>query len=44
MDRQGNAFVKSKFMSDPNKAGKAAQAFMQMRKFDIEKIVQATLA
>jgi predicted 3-demethylubiquinone-9 3-methyltransferase (glyoxalase superfamily) len=32
-----------KIMTDPNKAGKAAQAFMQMRKFDIEKIVQATL-
>jgi predicted 3-demethylubiquinone-9 3-methyltransferase (glyoxalase superfamily) len=32
-----------KLMTDPNKAGKAAQAFMQMRKFDIEKIVQATL-
>ncbi len=33
----------SKLMTDPNKAGKAAQAFMQMRKFDIEKIIQATL-
>jgi predicted 3-demethylubiquinone-9 3-methyltransferase (glyoxalase superfamily) len=31
-------------MSDPKKAGKAAQAFMQMRKLDIEQIVQATLA
>src|SRR5690606_20733361 len=31
-------------MSDPSKAGKAAQAFMEMRKLDIEKIVQATLA
>jgi len=30
-------------MSDPKKAGKAAQAFMQMRKFDIAQIVQATL-
>ncbi|RYY10880.1 MAG: VOC family protein, partial [Chitinophagaceae bacterium] len=36
--------ILSKVMSDPNKAGKAAKAFMQMRKFDIEKIVQATLA
>jgi predicted 3-demethylubiquinone-9 3-methyltransferase (glyoxalase superfamily) len=35
--------ILSKIMSDPDKAGKAAQAFMQMRKFDIEKIVQATL-
>jgi predicted 3-demethylubiquinone-9 3-methyltransferase (glyoxalase superfamily) len=33
--------ILSKIMSDPNKAGKAAQAFMQMRKFDIEKLVQA---
>ncbi len=31
-------------MSDPNKAGKASQAFMAMRKLDIEKIVQATMA
>ncbi|MBO9200492.1 MULTISPECIES: VOC family protein [Niastella] len=31
--------ILGKFMTDPNKAGKAAQAFMQMRKFDIEKIV-----
>jgi len=30
-------------MSDPNKAGKAAKAFMAMRKLDIEQIVQATL-
>jgi predicted 3-demethylubiquinone-9 3-methyltransferase (glyoxalase superfamily) len=35
--------ILGKIMTDPNKAGKAAQAFMQMRKFDIEKIVQATL-
>jgi len=35
--------ILGKLMTDPNKAGKAAQAFMQMRKFDIEKIVQATL-
>ena len=30
-------------MSDPEKAGKAAKAFMAMRKLDIEQIVQATL-
>lgn len=36
--------ILSKLMSDPNKAGKAAQAFMEMRKLDIEKIVQATLS
>lgn len=35
--------ILGKLMTDPHKAGKAAQAFMQMRKFDIEKIVQATL-
>jgi predicted 3-demethylubiquinone-9 3-methyltransferase (glyoxalase superfamily) len=35
--------ILSKLMTDPKKAGKAAQAFMQMRKFDIEKLVQATL-
>jgi predicted 3-demethylubiquinone-9 3-methyltransferase (glyoxalase superfamily) len=35
--------ILGKLMTDPNKAGKAAKAFMQMRKFDIEKIVQATL-
>jgi predicted 3-demethylubiquinone-9 3-methyltransferase (glyoxalase superfamily) len=35
--------ILSKVMTDPNKAGKAAKAFMQMRKFDIEKIVQATM-
>lgn len=35
--------ILGKLMTDPNKAGKAAQAFMQMRKFDIEKIVQATI-
>ncbi|MBI3134658.1 MAG: VOC family protein [Bacteroidetes bacterium] len=33
-----------KLMSDPAKAGKAAQAFMEMRKLDIEKIIQATIA
>jgi predicted 3-demethylubiquinone-9 3-methyltransferase (glyoxalase superfamily) len=35
--------ILGEIMKDPNKAGKAAQAFMQMRKFDIEKIVLATL-
>ena len=35
--------VLGKIMSDPAKAGKAAQAFMAMRKLDIEQIVQATL-
>lgn len=35
--------ILNKFMSDPGKAGKAAKAFMEMRKLDIEKIVQATL-
>ncbi|HEV7783011.1 MAG TPA: VOC family protein [Chitinophagaceae bacterium] len=34
----------SSIMSDPEKAGKAAKAFMAMRKLDIEQIVQATLA
>lgn len=33
-----------KIMSDPKKAGKAAQAFMSMRKLDIEQIVQASIA
>src|SRR6187551_683372 len=33
----------NKIMSDPAKAGKAAQAFMTMRKLDIEQIVQASL-
>lgn len=35
--------ILSKIMSDPAKAGKAAKAFMQMRKFDIEKLVQAAI-
>jgi predicted 3-demethylubiquinone-9 3-methyltransferase (glyoxalase superfamily) len=35
--------ILGKLMNDPNKAGKVVQAFMQMRKFDIDKIVQATL-
>jgi predicted 3-demethylubiquinone-9 3-methyltransferase (glyoxalase superfamily) len=33
----------SKIMSDPSKAGKAAQAFMSMRKINIEQIVQASI-
>lgn len=33
-----------KILSDPAKAGKAAQAFMSMRKLDIEQIVQASLS
>lgn len=36
--------VLSKIMSDPAKAGKAAQAFMSMRKLNIEQIVQASIA
>jgi predicted 3-demethylubiquinone-9 3-methyltransferase (glyoxalase superfamily) len=36
--------ILSKLLSDPDKAGKAVQAFMQMRKFDIEKLVQASLS
>jgi predicted 3-demethylubiquinone-9 3-methyltransferase (glyoxalase superfamily) len=35
--------VLNKIMSDPKKAGKAAQAFMTMRKLNIEQIVQASL-
>lgn len=35
--------ILGKIMSDPAKAGKAAQAFMAMRKFNIEQIVQAAL-
>jgi predicted 3-demethylubiquinone-9 3-methyltransferase (glyoxalase superfamily) len=33
-----------KIMSDPAKVGKAAQAFMSMRKLNIEQIVQASIA
>lgn len=33
--------ILGKLMSDPNKAGKAAKAFMSMRKLDIEQIVKA---
>ncbi|MGC3945652.1 MAG: VOC family protein [Chryseolinea sp.] len=36
--------ILTKLMSDPKKAGKAAQAFMSMRKLDIEQIVQASIA
>jgi predicted 3-demethylubiquinone-9 3-methyltransferase (glyoxalase superfamily) len=35
--------ILNKIMSDPKKAGKAAKAFMAMRKLDIEQIVQATI-
>lgn len=36
--------ILSKIMSDPIKAGKAAQAFMAMRKLNIEQIVQASIS
>lgn len=36
--------ILTKIMSDPAKAGKAAQAFMSMRKLNIEQIVQASIA
>ncbi len=36
--------ILSRIMSDPAKAGKAAQAFMAMRKLNIEQIVQASIA
>jgi predicted 3-demethylubiquinone-9 3-methyltransferase (glyoxalase superfamily) len=36
--------ILSKIMSDPAKAGKAAQAFMAMRKLNIEQIVQASIS
>ncbi len=35
--------VLGKIMSDPKKAQKAAQAFMEMRKFNIEQLIQASL-
>ncbi|MFT3826573.1 MAG: VOC family protein [Chitinophagaceae bacterium] len=35
--------ILGKIMSDPAKAGKAAQAFMAMRKLNIEQIVQASI-
>lgn len=34
--------ILGKIMSDPGKAGKAAQAFMSMRKLNIEQLVQAS--
>jgi predicted 3-demethylubiquinone-9 3-methyltransferase (glyoxalase superfamily) len=36
--------VLNEIMGDPAKAGKAAQAFMSMRKLDIEQIVQASIS
>jgi len=36
--------ILNKIMSDPAKAGKAAQAFMSMRKFNIEQLVQASIS
>jgi predicted 3-demethylubiquinone-9 3-methyltransferase (glyoxalase superfamily) len=36
--------ILGKLMSDPSKAGKAAQAFMSMRKLNIEQIVQASIS
>ena len=36
--------VLNKIMSDPAKAGKGAQAFMAMRKLDIEQIVHASIS
>lgn len=36
--------ILNKIMSDPSKAGKAAQAFMSMRKLNIEQIVQASIS
>lgn len=36
--------ILNKIMSDPAKAGKAAQAFMSMRKLNIEQIVQAAIS
>ena len=36
--------ILNKIMSDPTKAGKAAQAFMAMRKLNIEQIVQASIS
>jgi len=35
--------ILTKLMSDPTKAGKAAKAFMSMRKLSIEQLVQATI-
>jgi len=36
--------ILGKLLSDPAKGGKAAQAFMAMRKLNIEQIVQATIS
>ena len=36
--------ILNKIMNDPAKAGKAAQAFMAMRKLNIEQIVQASIS
>jgi predicted 3-demethylubiquinone-9 3-methyltransferase (glyoxalase superfamily) len=36
--------VLNTIMSDPAKAGKAAKAFMSMRKLNIEQIVQASIS
>jgi predicted 3-demethylubiquinone-9 3-methyltransferase (glyoxalase superfamily) len=36
--------ILNQLMSDPAKAGKAAQAFMGMRKFNIEQLVQASVS
>jgi predicted 3-demethylubiquinone-9 3-methyltransferase (glyoxalase superfamily) len=33
--------ILGKLMSDPEKAPRVMQAFMQMKKFDIEKLIQA---
>lgn len=35
--------VLGEIMSDPNKAQKAAQVFMEMKKFDIEQVIRASL-
>lgn len=35
--------ILGKLMSDPAKAEKAAQAFMDMKKFDIEQLINASL-
>jgi predicted 3-demethylubiquinone-9 3-methyltransferase (glyoxalase superfamily) len=33
--------ILSKLLSDPNKTGKVTEAFMKMKKFDIEKLINA---
>lgn len=35
--------VLSKLLNDPDKAGKTVQAFMKMKKFDIQQLVQASM-